>query len=332
MVDIYKKEIQPTKNPINFALYLSFFPQLIAGPIIRYKDISHQITNRSISRENFSSGIATFIIGLAKKVIIANTLGSINTTILNYYSNDLTPALVILAILSHTIQIYFDFSGYSNMAVGLGKIFGFNIKENFNHPYIATSISDFWRRWHISLGEFFKNYVYIPLGGNKKGNFRTYLNLSIVFILCGLWHGANYIFIIWGLYFGFFIVLEKLFLSKLLNKIPSILQTFYALIVIMLGWTIFMSKDLPHFLVLIKSLFYSSNKNSIHLYWTQSIYFILIFIISIFGCTPIFNKFFLSSNNKYISFLKNIYYIILLILSIAFLANSTFNPFLYFRF
>ena len=332
LVDIYKKEIQPTKNPINFALYLSFFPQLIAGPIIRYKDISHQITNRSISRANFSSGIATFIIGLAKKVIIANTLGSINTTILNDYSNDLTPALVILAILSHTIQFYFDFSGYSNMAIGLGRIFGFHIKENFNYPYIATSISDFWRRWHISLGEFFKNYVYIPLGGSRKGNFRTYLNLSIVFILCGLWHGANYIFIIWGIYFGFFIVLEKLFLSKLLNKIPSILQTFYALIVIMLGWAIFMSKDLPHFLVLIKSLFYSSNKNSIHLYWTQNIYFILIFIISIFGCTPIFNKFFLSSNNKYISFLKNIYYIILLILSIAFLADSTFNPFLYFRF
>ena len=332
LVDIYKKEIQPTKNPINFALYLSFFPQLIAGPIIRYKDISHQITNRSISRENFSSGIATFIIGLAKKVIIANTLGSINTTILNDYSNDLTPMLVILAILSHTIQFYFDFSGYSNMAIGLGRIFGFHIKENFNYPYIATSISDFWRRWHISLGEFFKNYVYIPLGGSRKGNFRTYLNLSIVFILCGLWHGANYIFIIWGLYFGFFIVLEKLFLSKLLNKIPSILQTFYALIVIMLGWAIFMSKDLPHFLILIKSLFYSSNKNSIHLYWTQSIYFILIFIISIFGCTPIFNKFFLSNNNTYISFLRNIYYITLLILSIAFLADSTFNPFLYFRF
>jgi alginate O-acetyltransferase complex protein AlgI len=332
LVDIYKKEIQPTKNPINFALYLSFFPQLIAGPIIRYKDISHQITNRSISRENFSSGIATFIIGLAKKVIIANTLGSINTTILNYYSNDLTPALVILAILSHTIQFYFDFSGYSNMAIGLGRIFGFHIKENFNYPYIATSISDFWRRWHISLGEFFKHYVYIPLGGSRKGNFRTYLNLSIVFILCGLWHGANYIFIIWGLYFGFFIVLEKLFLSKLLNKIPSILQTFYALIVIILGRAIFMSKDLTHFLILIKSLFYSSNKNSLHLYWTQNIYFILIFIISIFGCTPIFNKFFLSNNNTYISFLRNIYYITLLILSIAFLAEITFNPFLYFRF
>jgi alginate O-acetyltransferase complex protein AlgI len=332
LVDIYKKEIQPTKNPINFALYLCFFPQLIAGPIIRYKDISHQITNRSISRANFSSGIETFIIGLAKKVIIANTLGSINTTILNDYSNDLTPALVILAILSHTIQFYFDFSGYSNMAIGLGRIFGFHIKENFNYPYIATSISDFWRRWHISLGEFFKHYVYIPLGGSRKGNFRTYLNLSIVFILCGLWHGANYIFIIWGLYFGFFIVLERLFLSKLLNKIHSILQTFYALIVIILGRAIFMSKDITHFLVLIKSLFYSSNKNSIHLYWTQNIYFILIFIISIFGCTPIFNKFFLSSNNKYISFLKNIYYIILLILSIAFLAGSTFNPFLYFRF
>jgi len=332
LVDIYKKEIQPTKNPINFALYLCFFPQLIAGPIIRYKDISHQITNRSISRANFSSGIETFIIGLSKKVIIANTLGSINTTILNDYSNDLTPALVILAILSHTIQFYFDFSGYSNMAIGLGRIFGFHIKENFNYPYIATSISDFWRRWHISLGEFFKHYVYIPLGGSRKGNFRTYLNLSIVFILCGLWHGANYIFIIWGLYFGFFIVLERLFLSKLLNKIHSILQTFYALIVIILGRAIFMSKDITHFLVLIKSLFYSSNKNSIHLYWTQNIYFILIFIISIFGCTPIFNKFFLSSNNKYISFLKNIYYIILLILSIAFLAGSTFNPFLYFRF
>jgi|688.fasta_scaffold216574_1 alginate O-acetyltransferase complex protein AlgI len=332
LVDIYKKEIQPTKNPINFALYLCFFPQLIAGPIIRYKDISHQITNRSISRANFSSGIETFIIGLAKKVIIANTLGSINTTILNDYSNDLTPALVILAILSHTIQFYFDFSGYSNMAIGLGRIFGFHIKENFNYPYIATSISDFWRRWHISLGEFFKHYVYIPLGGSRKGNFRTYLNLSIVFILCGLWHGANYIFIIWGLYFGFFIVLERLFLSKLLNKIHSILQTFYALIVIILGRAIFMSKDITHFLVLIKSLFYSSNKNSLHLYWTQNIYFILIFIISIFGCTPIFNKFFLSSNNKYISFLKNIYYIILLILSIAFLAGSTFNPFLYFRF
>jgi alginate O-acetyltransferase complex protein AlgI len=313
LVDIYKKEIQPTKNPINFALYLCFFPQLIAGPIIRYKDISHQITNRSISRANFSSGIETFIIGLAKKVIIANTLGSINTTILNDYSNDLTPALVILAILSHTIQFYFDFSGYSNMAIGLGRIFGFHIKENFNYPYIATSISDFWRRWHISLGEFFKHYVYIPLGGSRKGNFRTYLNLSIVFILCGLWHGANYIFIIWGLYFGFFIVLERLFLSKLLNKIHSILQTFYALIVIILGRAIFMSKDITHFLVLIKSLFYSSNKNSLHLYWTQNIYFILIFIISIFGCTPIFNKFFLSSNNKYISFLKNIYYIILLI-------------------
>ncbi|MDB5763994.1 MAG: putative poly(beta-D-mannuronate) O-acetyltransferase [Herminiimonas sp.] len=239
LIDIYRKDAPAQKNPVNLALYISFFPQLIAGPIIRYHDIADQLTRRPIFPEDVAVGIRRFIVGLGKKVLIANTLAACADQIFSIPSSGLTAGLAWLGIICYTLQIYFDFSGYSDMAIGLARIFGFRFLENFNYPYISKSIQEFWRRWHISLSNWFRDYLYIPLGGNRGKPWRTYFNLVTVFFLCGLWHGASWNFVVWGLIHGAFLVLERVGLAKWLERMGTIAGRVYMLAVVMLAWVFF---------------------------------------------------------------------------------------------
>jgi alginate O-acetyltransferase complex protein AlgI len=239
VLDVYRREVRALKNPINFALYISFFPQSIAGPIVRYSDLANQLARRTISREDFAEGVRRFVFGLSKKMLIANTLAAPADAIFALPAEALSPVLAWLGIVCYTLQIYFDFSGYSDMAIGLARMFGFTFKENFHYPYVSRSITEFWRRWHISLSSWFRDYLYIPLGGNRRGTIRTYFNLLTVFFLCGLWHGASWAFVGWGLYHGVFLVLERGRWGRLLDKTPVPLRMTYALLAVMVGWVFF---------------------------------------------------------------------------------------------
>jgi alginate O-acetyltransferase complex protein AlgI len=245
VVDIYRKECPVQKNPVRLALYISFFPQLIAGPIIRYHDIAHQLKDRKMTAEDMAGGIERFILGLAKKVLFSNVFAVPATEIFATPSANLNAPLAWFGVLCYAMHIYCDFSGYSDMALGLGRIFGFHFPENFNFPYLAKSIKDFWRRWHISLSTWFRDYVYVPLGGNRKGAARTYLNLMLVFFLTGLWHGASWNFVIWGFLHGFFLILERLFLGNWLERLPG-LNRIYTLFVVVNAWVFFNAKDLHY--------------------------------------------------------------------------------------
>jgi len=336
LFDVYRKGVDSQKNLLHLGLYISLFPQLIAGPIVRYSDIHEEIKNRTITKELFSEGVIRFIRGLAKKVIIANNVGLIADEAFKIPANDLSTLLAWVAIICYTLQIYFDFSGYSDMAIGLGKMFGFNFKENFNYPYIAKSIQDFWRRWHISLSTWFRDYLYIPLGGNKKSKFRTYLNLIIVFFITGLWHGASWNFVVWGLYHGFFLLIERT-VSFSLPKKFSILKRGYLLIVVIVGWVIFRSETLSYAIVFIKTMFsFSSGNNNYPLIFLNS-YYIFIICAGIVFSTPI-RHFMVGFTNKKQEYkhlvlgVKYSTYLILFLFSISELAHSTYNPFIYFRF
>ena len=242
IIDVYRGNVEPQKNIVSLGLYISLFPQLIAGPIVRYHDISRELLNRTVTTAAFAEGIQRFLFGLSKKVLLANPIAIIADQIFAIPTTQLTPAVAWLGALAYTLQIYFDFSGYSDMAIGLGRMFGFHFLENFNYPYISKSIREFWQRWHISLSSWFRDYVYIALGGNRLGKGRTYLNLFSIFVLCGLWHGASWTFVIWGLYHGFFIVLERLsFFTKLRKSLWFPIQWAFTLIIIMFGWVIFRS-------------------------------------------------------------------------------------------
>ena len=239
IADIYMQKVKPERNLIDFATYITMFPQLIAGPIVKYDDIHKQLANRKESINKFGEGVQRFIIGLGKKVILANNIGLIWTQVKEVNLNDLSIVLSWIGIIAFTLQIYFDFSGYSDMAIGLAKMFGFDFLENFDYPYISKSITEFWRRWHMSLGGWFREYIYIPLGGNKKGTLIQVRNLFIVWFTTGLWHGASTNFVVWGLYFGVILFIEKIYLKDLLKKIPSIFSHIYTLIIVMIGWVIF---------------------------------------------------------------------------------------------
>ena len=254
VIDVYRKVVTAQRNLVNMALYISFFPQLIAGPIIRYHDIAAQIENRNVTPDKFAYGIQRFIMGLGKKVLIANTLAMAADQVFAIPAAQLTTGLAWLGITCYTLQIYFDFSGYSDMAIGLGRMFGFEILENFNYPYISSSIREFWRRWHISLTNWFRDYLYIPLGGNRGTPARTYLNLLTVFFLCGLWHGASWTFVVWGLYHGAFLILERLKFGKLLNSAWSPVRHLYTILVFMVGWVFFRSDTLPYALEFLKAM------------------------------------------------------------------------------
>lgn len=244
IIDVYREKVPPQKNLINLGLYIALFPQLIAGPIVRYHDIAKEIAHRQVTLDGMATGVQRFLFGLSKKVLLANPLAMLADTIFTLPESELTTPVAWLGAACYTLQIYFDFSGYSDMAIGLGRMFGFHFLENFNYPYISKSIQEFWRRWHISLSTWFRDYLYIPLGGSRRGSFRTYLNLLIVFSLCGFWHGANWTFGIWGLYHGLFLIIERTPLGRLQRRMWSPLQIIYTLIIIMIGWVFFRCETL----------------------------------------------------------------------------------------
>ncbi len=335
IIDLYRKEYEAQKNVINLALYISFFPQLIAGPIVKYIDVNRQLTSRTVSLDKVALGIRRFIYGLAKKVLIANTLAYCVDQIYGLNSADVTGYLAWIGMILYTLQIYFDFSGYSDMAIGLGKIFGFDFLENFNYPYLSSSIHEFWNRWHISLGSWFKNYLYFPLGGNRKGTTRTYVNLFIVFFATGLWHGASYNFILWGLYHGFFSILERVGFSKVLKR-HTVFSKVYTLLVVSFGWVLFRAETLTQATDMYYRILMPFQFTSTTVLWQE--WFgnrtIFVMICAIFGCGVhqlLFSKNHTLQKLQY-STAEIIYCVGLLLLCFALLASSSYNPFIYFRF
>ena len=326
VVDVYRKGCKAANNLIDFATYISLFPQLIAGPIVRYVDVEKQLVQRTHSFEKFNSGIKMFVIGLAKKVLIANKLGVL-WEITSSNPGEIGTIGLWLGAISYTLQIYFDFSGYSDMAVGLGKMLGFDFCINFNYPYIAKSITDFWRRWHISLSSWFRDYVYIPLGGNRVNKSRFCFNLLVVWALTGLWHGAGWNFIAWGIYYGILLLAEKLFLGKFLKKIPTVFQHIYTLLIVMVGWIFFASESFAHSANYIKLMF-TPKSTPMYIYsWLVTI------LIGMFAALPVAKNVYVRiKNRKYVFLLETVGCFLLLVFCTAALVNDSYNPFLYFRF
>ncbi len=341
-IDIYKGEVPATKNIINYLSFVTLFPQLVAGPIVRYSDIAKQLIERVVTYEKFYIGIKRFIIGLAKKILIANTVGAVADTIFSLSATNMSFGIAWIGIICYTLQIFFDFSGYSDMAIGLGKMIGFDFLENFNYPYISKSIREFWRRWHISLSTWFRDYLYIPLGGNKMGKIRNYFNLFLVFLLCGLWHGASWIFVIWGCWHGIFLVLERTVIGKFLDKQKLIFQHIYTLLIITIGWVFFRANTLSHALDFLKNMFGFNGIHTSNLLEYINLKVGLALILGIIFSTPIFelivNKIKQSklfSKPILLVILNGSYklaLILLFILSSVFISNATYNPFIYFRF
>lgn len=330
VIDVYQKKVKVQKNVLFLGAYIVAFPQLIAGPIVRYETVENELTNRKETLEDFAIGIRRFIKGLGKKVLIANTVGMVATAI--FSETPLVYGLLgsWIGIIAYAIQIYFDFSGYSDMAIGMGKMLGFNYLENFNFPYIAKSVTDFWRRWHISLSTFFRDYVYIPLGGNKVSKLKWIRNILIVWTITGLWHGANYNFVLWGLYFAILLILEKLFLQKLLDKLPKVFGHIYLIIIILFSWAIFRSENLIEVSSTIKSMLGFNGIGNLKLYYYTGIInikTILFFALGILLSMPILEK--IKIKNIYI---KDTILLIIFILSIISILTSSYNPFIYFRF
>ena len=331
MIDVYRKEVKASHNFFTFTTYVSMFPQLIAGPIVRYETLEEELEKRTINFEGYSKGLVRFLDGVFKKVLIANTVGFLWSIISTNQINSVLTAW--LGIIAFSLQIYFDFSGYSDMAIGMGKMLGFNYLENFDYPYIATSITDFWRRWHISLSTWFRDYVYIPLGGSRCKKIINIRNILIVWMLTGIWHGANWNFIIWGLYFGIILIIEKFVLKKYLDKMPKFLKHVYALILIIIGWLIFAFDDMTLLSNFTKQLLGIGNvliDNSFMFYLTN---YGLIILIGIIFSTPIY-KVIKDKFNKNVAFnvLLFIIYVILFVITLSFIVSDTYNPFLYFRF
>lgn len=335
--DIYREKEAKKITFLDTALYVSFFPQLIAGPIVRYNDIIQDLKVRKESVELFYSGSQRFIIGLFKKVVIANGCGLIIDTMLKEDLTHLNAPMAWLGIVCYAFQIFFDFSGYSDMAIGLGRMFGFKILENFNFPYIAKNIQDFWRRWHISLSTWFRDYVYIPLGGNRKGFRKTYTNLFLVFLLTGFWHGATWSFVFWGVFHGFFIIIERLFLGKLLLRIPSFIGWIYTILVVLIGWVFFRIADFSDALYFIGKMFSlnSSGNLSVFEYLDQERLIILSLAILFSIPWSFFKNIFFPSIEKDHLLLSSIRSVILLaafFYSIVLLTAESYNPFIYFNF
>lgn len=332
LVDVYRKEAKVQKNILKLAMYVSLFPQLIAGPIVRYTTIDNQIDGRTHTMQKFALGVRRFIIGLSKKVLIANVLGELVNTFAS--SQEMSILYYWLYAIATMLQIYFDFSGYSDMAIGLGKMFGFDFLENFNYPYIAKSITDFWRRWHISLSSWFRDYIYIPLGGNRTSKLKWIRNILIVWFLTGLWHGAAWNFIIWGLYFGILLIIEKLFLQKILDKAPKVISHIYTLLIVMISFIIFSGESTKEILQNIGGLV---GIGKIPLVSPESIYYlksyIILIIIAIVSATPLLKNI---ANSKKIEkvarTLEPLFLLVLLIICSSYIVDGSFNPFLYFRF
>ncbi|MBS5985526.1 MBOAT family O-acyltransferase [Clostridium sp.] len=325
-IDVYRGKVVPEKNIINFAAFVTLFPQLIAGPIVKYTDINKEISRRVITKDNVEVGIEKFILGLGRKVLIANNIGMLWTEVEGIGFENISTPLAWLGIISFGLQIYFDFSGYSLMAIGLGKMLGFNFPENFNYPYISRSISEFWRRWHITLGSWFKEYVYIPLGGNRKGKVRVTFNLFIVWALTGLWHGASYNFLLWGLFFFLLISIEKLGVINFLNK-HKVFSHIYTIFLLLIGWTLFAITDFNGIYEYLSKLFFYSNGEE-WIYYLRN--YGVSLIIAIIFSLPLVSMFYKKIEN--FKWIKTIILMGIFIISVAYLVDATYNPFLYFRF
>lgn len=332
VIDVYRDDAPVSKNFINFGTYVALFPQLIAGPIVRYRDVAEQLVNRRETLEMFTRGVKLFMVGLAKKVIIANTMGTLTTNI--FATTDENGVVgTWVGMIAYTFQIYFDFSGYSDMACGLGNMMGFEFLKNFNYPYIAKSITDFWRRWHISLSTWFKEYVYIPLGGNRKGVKRQILNLLIVWGLTGLWHGAAYNFVFWGLYYGLLLILEKFVLKKFLDRLPSFVQHIYTLFIIIIGWGLFYFTDVGQLGEFMVDLFNFGNgicgDQAFNLIMSNLPMLIIAAVASTPLATMLYTRF---EHTRFMWIPETLYCMGVLAVSTASLVNQSYNPFLYFRF
>lgn len=344
-VDVYRGTVKPQKNIINLGAYITLFPQLIAGPIVRYDRIARELTDRRETIDDFGEGVRRFIVGLGKKVLIANTAGELFDTLSVLSADENTVLLSWICAVAFSLQIYFDFSGYSDMALGLGRMFGFHFLENFDYPYISKSITEFWRRWHISLSSWFRDYVYIPLGGNRKGKARTLCNIFIVWILTGFWHGAEWNFVIWGLYYFLLLMLEKIGLLAKLEKLPAVLQHIYALFFINLGWVIFSYDDMSALGTALRNMF---GLNGLPFMSDRTIFYLLsyglLILIACLGATPLPKKIGrllterksgdgnIVGGNIVGGVLEIIFLFAVLLFATAFLASDAFNPFLYFRF
>ena len=333
-IDVYRDDVRVQKNLIDFGMYITMFPQLIAGPIVRYADVQDQLAERSVTTADFSEGVMRFVVGLGKKVLLANQMGAVWSDIYAL-GGDVSALMAWTGAIAYTFQIYFDFSGYSDMAIGLGRMFGFKFPENFRYPYQSVSITDFWRRWHITLSTWFKEYLYIPLGGNRRGLTRQALNLLIVWSLTGFWHGAGWNFVMWGLYYFVILFIEKLFLLKALDKLPKFFRHVYALLLIVIGWVIFASDDVSVLLPYLGSMFGANGAvggMDVYTLFTKAVLIVICCVAS----TELPKRLFLSAtgamNEKAAFTIKSVLTIALLALSMILLIGDSYNPFLYFRF
>lgn len=342
-IDVYRGHVKATRNLLDFACFVTLFPQLVAGPIVRYCDVAYQLVHRKMNTQLFSSGVLRFVLGLGKKVLIANTVARSADAIFALPPDQMTTVQAWLATVCYTLQIYYDFSGYSDMAIGLGRMFGFEFLENFNYPYIARSIQEFWRRWHISLSTWFRDYLYIPLGGSKKGAGHTYFNLVTVFFLCGLWHGANWAYVAWGLFHGLFLVLERLGLRRMIERLPRVLQHVYTLLVVMVGWVLFATESFSQSMVLLQSMvgFAPAQHSSLMLqeWWSRDV--LVALLAGVLFSAPVYAKLRGTLRRWAGGYLfrmavcetLKVGAVVAIFLFCAMsLASGTHNPFIYFRF
>lgn len=336
IIDVYRGNVKVQTNLPNFALYVTMFPQLIAGPIVQYADVDEQLASREISRTKFGEGSMYFIRGLAKKVLLANTSGMIFTEVSGLAKDNIAVMTAWLGAFAYMFQIYFDFSGYSDMAIGLGKMFGFEFNMNFNYPYVSKSITEFWRRWHISLSSWFRDYVYIPLGGNRVSKIKHIRNLLIVWFLTGLWHGAEWNFVAWGLYYGVILIIEKYLLSPVLDRLPDVVRHIYSIVLVVIGWVLFFSSSFGQAADYIRVMFGAgahgfADRESMYLLTSN----LILWLILIFGSTPLVHfryEHMLRSKKWNTTIINSVVYAALFIVCIAYLVTETYNPFLYFRF
>lgn len=336
-IDVYNNNIKAQKKILPFATYVTLFPQLIAGPIVRYSTVQDELENRQESVSMIADGLRRFSIGLAKKVILANQMGLAADAIFNRNPDNIGTLLIWTGAIAYSFQIYFDFSGYSDMAIGLGKVFGFNFLENFNYPYISKSITEFWRRWHISLGTWFRDYLYIPLGGNKGKTFTVIRNLAIVWFLTGLWHGASWNYVIWGLYYFVLLIFEKYVFNRILEKVPVIILRIYTLFFVIIGWVVFRVENLEHLAGFLRNMFIYVPVSKIEMITTYQnvLYVFPYFFIAIIASMPLFSqikKKIEDGNSMMLKVTCDIINLVVMVVSIIYLSGESFNPFIYFRF
>lgn len=336
IIDVYRGNVKVQTNLPNFALYVTMFPQLIAGPIVQYADVDEQLASREVSRTKIGEGSMYFIRGLAKKVLLANTSGMIFTEVSGLAKGNIAVMTAWLGAFAYMFQIYFDFSGYSDMAIGLGKMLGFEFNMNFNYPYVSKSITEFWRRWHISLSSWFRDYVYIPLGGNRVSKIKHIRNLLIVWFLTGLWHGAAWNFVAWGLYYGVILIIEKYLLSPVLDRLPDVVRHIYSIVLVVIGWVLFFSSSFGQAADYIRVMFGAgahgfADRESMYLLTSN----LILWLILIFGSTPLVHfryEHMLRTKKWNTTIINSVVYAALFIVCIAYLVTETYNPFLYFRF